>query len=100
MDGYNNRHLDIQDWEIISIGDEYYRLLRASGHPRSDAELTDTDLDQLLDVYHYWKILLGCRYPRYADMAFVLHVLHFDVIIELFCQHKLHMKQKLTWIFD
>ncbi len=100
MDGYVSRHIDIQDWEIMRIGDEYYRFLTASGHPRREAELTPEDLDRLLDVYHYWKILLNCRELEYRDMYFLLHSLHFDVIIELFCQRKLGIRQRLQWIFD
>lgn len=100
MDGYVSRYIDIQDWEIVCIGDEYYRFLTTSGHPRSESELTKEDLERLLDVYHYWKILLGCEAPSYEDMGFLLHSLHFDVIIELFCQRKLGMRQRLQWVFD
>ena len=100
MDGYVRKHFDIQDWEIVSIGDEYYRFLAASGHTRSNYELTQEDLDRLLDVYHYWKILLDCGEPEYMDMDCLLHSLHFDVIIELFCRRKLGMCQRLRWVLD
>lgn len=100
MDGYQCRHFDILDWEIIRIGDEYYRLLSTSGHSRSEAELTDEDLNHLLDVYHYWKILLGCSTPSYADMDFLMYSLHFDVIVELFLRRKLGVRQRLQWILD
>ena len=100
MDGYKTRYADIQDWEIVQIGDEYYRFVMASGNSRWGAELTDEDLDHLMDVYHYWKILMDCRFPAYEDMGLLLHSLHFDVIIELFCQRKLGMRQQLRWMFD
>ena len=100
MDGYVSKYPDIQDWEIVCIGDEYYRLLTASGYSRYEAELTDEDLDRLLDVYHYWKILLDFRTPKFTDMELLLHSLHFDVIIEIFCQRKLGLRQRLQWIFD
>lgn len=100
MDRHETRYPDIQDWEIVAIGDEYYRMLRISGYGMDVAPLTNEDLDQLLDVYHYWKILLGCNNLRLVDMERILHSLHFDVIIELFCQRKLRLRQSLSWIFE
>ena len=100
MDGFERRYFDVEHWEIVSIGDEYYRLLRASGVKESSAPLTQTDLDQLEDVYHYWKILMGCEHPRLSDMPDLLHCLHFDVIIELFCHRKLRQAQRIEWILN
>lgn len=98
MDGYESRYLDVKDWEVVAIGDEYYRLLRASGHMPDAASLSQEDLDQLVDVYHHWKILLGCQTPGLMEMDDLLHALHFDVIIELFCHRKLRQQQKLDWM--
>ena len=99
MDGYESRYLDVKDWEVVEIADEYYRMLRAVGHKPDAAPLSQEDLDQLVNVYHYWKILLGCRMTRLLGMNDLLHCLHFDVIIELFCHRKLWQRQKLDWIF-
>jgi len=99
MEGYECRHLDVKDWEIVALGDEYYRMIRALGYTSSYAPLSNEDLDQLVDVYHYWKILLGHRFPRFEDMNDLLHCLHFDVIIELFCHRKLRQKLGLDLIF-
>lgn len=98
MDDYENKYLDVRDWEIVAVSDEYYRMLWASGCNLNAAPLSQEDLEQLIDVYHYWKILLGCQTPKYEEMGYLLHGLHFDVIIELFCHRKLRQQQKLEWI--
>ena len=100
MEGYTCKYFDIQDWEITRIGDEYARIVRAYGRDAEDAILTEDDLNRLLDVYHYWKILLGCKNVQFSDMEWLLHNLHFDVAIELFCQYKLGTGQTLRWVFD
>ena len=100
MDGYENKHFPwVHGWEITCIGDEYYRLLRLTGRNMSDALLTSIDMDQLLDAYHYWKILLGYSKPDFADRDGLMCLLHFDVAIELFLHRKLREKQELKLIF-
>ena len=99
MDGFESRYFDVQNWEITALGDEYYRMLQVSGYEMTYAPLTQEDLEQLVDVYHYWKILLGCSSARFGEMDMLLHGLHFDVIIELFCHRKLQQRMKLDLIF-
>ena len=101
MDGYQIKHFDIHSWEVVCIEEEYYRLLRCAGHKVTDAMLTDEDRDMLLDVYHYWKILYEHRFPTLEDMDLILHMLHFDVILELYCYHKIgRAYHGLRYIFD
>ena len=101
MDGYENPYpFDIMDWEIVCIGDEYYRMLRGSGHSMSDAPLTNADLDLLLDAYRSWKRMLDRLQPDFADRDGLMHLLHFDVGIELFMHRKLREQQVLKWIFE
>ncbi len=100
VDGFHCRYGDIADWEVVSIGEEYYRMLKAHEYSWAEGELTEEDLKQLLDVYHYWKILLDCRFPRFEDKDFLLYSLHFDLIIELFCHRKMNGDQRLSWILE
>lgn len=99
MDGYTCKYSDIQDWEIVCIGETYYGFLSGTGRSVADAPLTPYDWDRLLDAYHCWKVLLGYTEPEFQNRAGLMHLLHFDVAIELFLHRKLREKMDLKRIF-
>lgn len=83
--------LPVYVYETREILDLWIKFGHIKGIPVEQTQMTCEERNNIMILFHVWKKLFGfdTSYPLCnADMSRILHVHHFDLLLELYFNYK------------
>lgn len=86
-----SQHVNVSSYEAGEVLEQWQFFAKAKGVPPEAIRLSPDEIDRILTLYALWKELFGYGsiLPlAWADVDTILHIHHFDLLLELYFNYK------------